>query len=90
MRLGHVWAQKYHHLLITDQPMLENAYSYVMDNHIKHADQWGQELIDSFEVHLPTQPTLSHLSILTNQWLVCSTRDPTRGLSPLPEIQQGA
>ncbi len=53
---GHVWAQKYHHLLITDQRMLENAYSYVMDNHVKHADQWGQEIIDSFATHL-TSPS---------------------------------
>ncbi len=53
---GHVWAQKYHHLLITDQRMLENAYTYVMDNHVKHADQWGQEIIDSFTAHL-TSPS---------------------------------
>ena len=72
---GHVWAQKYHHLLINDQPMLENAYSYVMDNHIKHAEQWGQELIDSFEGHLPsTPPSIPPTSSLSTL---------TRGLSPL-------
>jgi REP element-mobilizing transposase RayT len=56
---GHVWAQKYHHLLITDQRMLESVYAYVMDNHIKHAEQWGHELIDMFEAPLFTPPATS-------------------------------
>jgi REP element-mobilizing transposase RayT len=85
---GHVWAQKYHHLLITDQSMLESSYSYVMDNHIKHAQQWGQELIDSFEVHLttlptpPTSPSSPSSPSSPTRGLQLST-PPTRGLSPL-------
>ena len=75
---GHVWAQKYHHLLITDQHMLENVYSYVMDNHIKHADQWGQDLIDSFEAHLLTGRSPSTLPTPPTP-----PTPPTRGLSPL-------
>jgi len=67
---GHVWAQKYHHLLITDQRMLESVYAYVMDNHIKHAEQWGHDLIDMFVAPLFTP-------------LPPPTRGTTRGLSPL-------
>jgi type I restriction-modification system DNA methylase subunit/REP element-mobilizing transposase RayT len=73
--LGHVWAQKYHHLLITDQRMLENAYTYVMNNHIKHADTWGQELVEAFEA------TQSLPNLYSD--MAPSPDAPTRGLSPL-------
>jgi REP element-mobilizing transposase RayT len=84
---GHVWAQKYHHLLITDQRMLESAYTYVMDNHLKHAEQWGQELIDMFEAHLPALPFTSPSTLpgdTTRGLSSLPSSPPTRGLSPLP------
>jgi REP element-mobilizing transposase RayT len=80
---GHVWAQKYHHLLITDQRMLENAYSYVMDNHIKHTDQWGQELIDSFETPLTVLPAKRLTRGSTSSSTSGSASSSTSGLSPL-------
>ena len=54
----HIWAQKYHHELIVDQRMLENVYMYVMENHIKHAEQWGQDLIDGWEGSPVSSPPL--------------------------------
>jgi REP element-mobilizing transposase RayT len=68
---GHVWAQKYHHERIADQKMLDNGVAYVLENHLKHAEQWGQELADGWE----------GLSAIPNQGL---SAIPNQGLSAIP------
>ena len=75
----HIWAQKYHHELIVDQRMLENVYAYVMENHIKHSEQWGQDLVDGWEGFPASSP---------NKGLSPSTATPpppNKGLKPLVE-----
>ncbi len=41
----HVWAQKFHHQIITHERMLADVVEYVVNNHLKHADQWGAALL---------------------------------------------
>lgn len=44
----HIWAQKFNHRLITDENMLREVVEYVMSNHRKHAEHWGEDLITAW------------------------------------------
>lgn len=43
-----VWAQKFHSKLIKSQSELEAVLNYVWTNHEKHAERWGQGLLDTW------------------------------------------
>jgi REP element-mobilizing transposase RayT len=39
------WAQKFNRRMITGEEMLQRTVEYVMHNHLKHAERWGERLL---------------------------------------------
>ena len=48
-----VWGQKFNRKLIEDENSLSNIIKYISENHIKHTERWGKELITTWEKGLP-------------------------------------
>ncbi|NES17584.1 MAG: hypothetical protein F6K41_01180 [Symploca sp. SIO3E6] len=51
----HVWAQKFNRQLIDEETALTEILNYVLNNHIKHAERWGDDLISTWELGLPNK-----------------------------------
>ena len=47
-----IWAQKYHLEHYKSENDLKNIIHYINNNHLKHADRWGNKLISEFEINL--------------------------------------
>lgn len=47
-----LWAQKFHRWPLRGDEELRGAQHYVRNNHLKHQEQWGQGLIDTWDKHL--------------------------------------
>ena len=78
-----VWAQKFNRQPIQDENALTDILEYVLNNHIKHSERWGQELISTWENGLPEQGLKSISEIVES----CSN-PRTRGLSPLSNMDE--
>ena len=78
-----IWAQKFNRQPIQDEDALTNILDYVLNNHIKHSERWGQELISTWGNGLPEKGLRPISEIVQN----CITFR-TRGLSPLPETTE--
>lgn len=48
----HIWAQKYHNETIVDEEHLLNIISYINNNHFKHSEKWGMEIIKDYDTYL--------------------------------------
>lgn len=46
---NHVWAEKFNRRPIRDTKTLRNMLHYVMCNHLKHVERWGESLITTWE-----------------------------------------
>lgn len=46
---GPVWAQKFNRRPLRDQSSVEAAVAYVHQNHLKHIDRWGEQLLSTWE-----------------------------------------
>ncbi|MBD2393974.1 transposase [Cyanobacterium aponinum FACHB-4101] len=69
-----IWAQKFHREVIEEESHLLNAIEYIENNHLKHSENWGEEIIATWE---------NHLKIIVEE-----TKKLTRGLSPLPKSEE--
>ncbi|WP_196525386.1 transposase [Nostoc commune] len=49
----HVWAQKFNRQVIENETALSKIWEYVWNNHLKHVERWGKELISTWENGLP-------------------------------------
>jgi type I restriction-modification system DNA methylase subunit/REP element-mobilizing transposase RayT/predicted type IV restriction endonuclease len=45
----HVWAQKFHGELIPDEKALAQIIEYVLNNHLKHTETWGDSLLETWD-----------------------------------------
>ncbi len=77
----HVWAQKFNRQPIEDEDALTNILDYVSNNHIKHSERWGKELISTWENGIP-EKGLRPISEIVQH----ISTERTRGLSPLPPL----
>jgi REP element-mobilizing transposase RayT len=48
-----IWGQKFNKKPIEDENSLINIIQYIAENHIKHIERWGTELITTWEKGLP-------------------------------------
>lgn len=83
----HIWAQKFNRQLIEDENALVEILEYVWNNHIKHAERWGETLVSTWENGIPDKGLKPLLEIVRKGCV--SLEDifnlpRTRGLSPLP------
>jgi len=90
----HVWAQKFHRQPITDDAALTEILNYVWNNHLKHIERWGNELISTWEAGDPDKGLKPLVAIIRSGCFIdegtkptgetdSPTRELTRGLSPL-------
>ncbi|MBZ0315487.1 MAG: N-6 DNA methylase [Anaerolineae bacterium] len=75
----HIWAQKFNHRLITDENMLREVVEYVMSNHRKHAEHWGEELITAWGEDTDTTNTPNDAVSAPSD----ATDNPNNGLKPI-------
>jgi REP element-mobilizing transposase RayT len=83
-----VWAQKFNRQLIEDENALTEILDYVLNNHIKHTERWGETLISTWETGLPDKGLKPLAEIVCDGCVSLEdifTHPRTRGLSPLPE-----
>ncbi len=85
----HVWAQKFNRQLIEEENALTEILEYVWNNHIKHTERWGEELISTWETGLPNKGLKPLVEIVrggcTGIETILNSDAGTRGLSPLPD-----
>ncbi|MGB3493668.1 MAG: type ISP restriction/modification enzyme [Elainellaceae cyanobacterium] len=88
----HIWAQKFNRQPIEDENALTEILEYVWNNHIKHTERWGEELISTWETGLPNKGLKPLVEIVRDGCTAIETilnpEPGTRGLSPLPEQTQ--
>jgi len=45
---GRLWARKFHRQLIKDDRHYGNVIDYIDQNHLKHAESWGKDMLCGF------------------------------------------
>ena len=66
---GPIWAQKFHaHELDGDTEEFQSAFSYIKNNHEKHAERWGRIVFSNGK---------THASLLKEKWIELSAQKPT-------------
>ncbi|MEW5702883.1 MAG: transposase [Candidatus Zixiibacteriota bacterium] len=45
----HVWARKFNRRAIRNEESLQQMIAYVLNNHLKHAERWGQTVVTTWE-----------------------------------------
>jgi REP element-mobilizing transposase RayT len=61
-----VWGQKFNRKPIEDENSLINIIQYIAENHIKHTERWGKELITTWEKGLP-EKNLKPLKVIIKE-----------------------
>lgn len=76
---GHAtWAREFHHKAIPDEEKFGLAMDYVMNNHLKHAERWGETLISTWESQL--QPLVEAACISPEEALKYQPSEPRTAL----------
>ncbi len=73
-----VWGQKFNQKPIEDENSLINIIQHIADNHIKHTERWGEQLITTWEKGLPEKSLTSLKAIIEES---CTSIDNLFNLS---------